>query len=141
MAFKVLGDDVILSMCGADSTYGLLQAQCSRGLSFTFQTETAEVTSVDVDEISVIPTYKSASIEVNMLLVYGDANVGYNNILEWWQSKENIIFEVEIPYVSSSCIFSGRGYITNIPIAANFNEAASMNFTIAVSGAISINYI
>lgn len=141
MAFKILGDDVILSLCGSDSTYGLLQAQCSRGLSFTFQTETAEITSVDVDEISVIPTYKSASIEVNMLLVYGDANVGYNNILEWWQSKENIFFEIEIPYVASSCIFSGRGYITNIPIAANFNEAASMNFNIAVSGAIAINYI
>jgi predicted secreted protein len=141
MAFKVIGDDVILSISGEDSTYGLLQAQCTRGLSFTFQTETAEITSLNVDEISIIPTYKSATVEVNMLLVYGDANIGYNNILAWWQSKEKIFFEIEIPYTSSSCIFSGRGYITNVPIAANFNEAGSMNFNIAVTGQINIDYI
>jgi hypothetical protein len=138
-----IGDFSRIYLKEAGSTGGSKIIGCTTGDSITFNTEFLELTPIDDRFVESEPTYKSAEISTDALLItadVGDAQYSTTVLIGWDKASTKLDFVFEWDELGVQKSIDGTAYISSLSINAPSNDFASVQIALKVTGEWDLNF-
>lgn len=131
----VQGSDVLLKIANGGS---LNAVACNASCTMEITTDTFETTFEETGSTrSFIPNKHTASLRGNGPIILGQ-DVRVSDIVQYQLNKTIITWEFRYTDGTDTVVYSGNGFFTSTNIDGAVSQAAQCDYTIQITGAISI---
>lgn len=130
------GKDVRLKLIESGSTAGLAIAGCDRSVNIQLNTEMVEVTGPAAYFAEFMPTYDSATINLDSLLVINPdgTELASDVIIQWKQDHQLLDFQIIWQEGVDAREIIGQCYITAAGVTGAIDAVAEMSVELIVTG-------
>ena len=133
----IKGDFAQIYLRENGTTEGFKIVGCTTGDTFNDTTELAEVTGLTSDFVEFKPTYKTANLTTDALLIYadgGDAQYASEVLLQWSKDKQKLDFLYIYGDGLTEKEIEGACYINSCSVNAPSNDFGSVQISLQCTG-------